>query len=400
MTNSEKDRMIDNNDWITRLKMAEEGYVLDVLINDKDYFVRKDVLSYLKENNLTLAEWCKQNNKEIDLKKLAYSPYSDVRAEAIKSGYVYKKDEIYIDSNCEFTPYGTDPEKDEMVKSNDYRDRLEMAKEGYGLDALINDKDEDVRAAIAEQGYSLNVLIKDENCDVRTAVAEQGYDLGTLVKDKHWCVREAVARRGYDLDVLINDENEWVREATLSYLKENNLTLAKWCSQNNKKIDLKELAYSIYPEIRAEAVRSGYVYKKNEIYIDSNCKFTPYGTVFKKDKMVNSYNYKNRIKIAKKGYGLDILINDEDRKVREAVVEQGYGLNILVNDEDELIRRTVAKRGYGLDILINDESKWIRRVVARQGYGLDILVNDKDYDVQEAVKNYLTSHNLTLDKFQ
>ena len=255
-----------------------------------------------------------------------------------------------------FTPYGTDPEKDKMVKSDYLKNRFKMAKEGYGLDVLIN--------------------------------------------DEAWGVRAKVAKQGYGLDVLINDEDYDVREAALDYLKENNLTLAEWCNQNNKEIDLRKLAFSSYLEVRVEAVRSGYIYKKDEIYIDSNCKFIPYGTDPKKDKMVNSDYWRDRLEMAEEGYGLDILINDEDWKVRRTVAEQGYGLGILVNDEDYDVRAAVAEQGYGLDVLINDEVYDVRAAVAEQGYGLDILINDKHWIVQEAVKNYLTSHNLTLEQWK
>ena len=32
-----------------------------------------------------------------------------------------------------------------MINSSEWRDQLEVAKQGYGLDRLVNDKDEDVR---------------------------------------------------------------------------------------------------------------------------------------------------------------------------------------------------------------------------------------------------------------
>ncbi len=110
-----------------------------------------------------------------------------------------------------------------------------------------------------------------------------------------------------------------------------------------------------------------------------------YGTDPKLDKLVNSYDFEDRIKAAEQDYGLDKLINDEDWFVRKAVAEQGYGLNILINDENYYVRKAVAKQGYGLDILINDESYWVRDVVARQGYGLNKLVNDKNWVVRKAV---------------
>ena len=60
----------------------------------------------------------------------------------------------------------TDFEKAKMVNSDYWRDRLEMANEGYGLDVLINDENWEVRVAVARQGYGLDILIndKDWNC--------------------------------------------------------------------------------------------------------------------------------------------------------------------------------------------------------------------------------------------
>ena len=75
-----------------------------------------------------------------------------------------------VENVSNFTPYGTDPEKDKMVKSNYYGDRLKMAKEGYGLDVLINDEDYDVRIAVVKQGYGLDILINDKDWRVREAV--------------------------------------------------------------------------------------------------------------------------------------------------------------------------------------------------------------------------------------
>ena len=328
------DILVNDKEWGVRRAVAKQGYGLNILINYKHEGVRKAALDYLKEKNLTISEWCNQNNTAIDLGKLAFSPYPEVRAEAIKSGYIYKKDEIYIDPNCKFIPYGKNCKKDKMIKSNNWKDCLEIAKEGYGLDVLINDEEWRVRRAIADQGYGLNVLVNDESEYIRESVAKQGYGLNVLINDEYWVVRKAV----------------------LDYLKENNLTLAEWCNQNNKEIDLGKLAFSSYLEARIAVIESGYVYKKGEIYIDSNCKFIPYGTDPGKDKMVNSDYWRDRLEMAKESYGLDVLINDEDYDVRIAVVKQGYGL--------------------------------------------DILINDKDWRVREAVNNYLTSHNLTLEQWK
>ena len=155
------------------------------------------------------------------------------------------------------------------------------------------------------------------------------------------------------------------------------------------------------------------------MYISENCKWTPYGTNPELDKQVDSDNMYARAKVAEQGYGLDKLINDANEEVRGEVAEQGYGLDklvhdkfphvrvavarqgycldILVNDENSWVREEVAEQGYGLDILVNDKYNMVRAKVAEQGYGLDILINDEDWYVRDSVKDYLKSHNLTIN---
>ena len=60
----------------------------------------------------------------------------------------------------------------EYIKNNDIINengevRYEIARQGYGLDELIDDEDYDVRCAVARQGYGLDKLVNDENCEVR-----------------------------------------------------------------------------------------------------------------------------------------------------------------------------------------------------------------------------------------
>ena len=45
----------------------------------------------------------------------------------------------------EFKEYGTNPELDMLVHSEDWTDRKWAAQQGYALDALIGDKDVMVR---------------------------------------------------------------------------------------------------------------------------------------------------------------------------------------------------------------------------------------------------------------
>ena len=63
--------------------------------------------------------------------------------------------------------------------------------------AFVEDSDWRVRLAVANQGYGLEKLVDDSNWVVRLIVAEQGYGLEKLVDDPHWKVRRAVANQGY-----------------------------------------------------------------------------------------------------------------------------------------------------------------------------------------------------------
>ena len=168
---------------------------------------------------------------------------------------------MYISENCQWTPYGTNPELDEEVNSDNNEICRKVAKQGYGLDKLINDEDCLIRFFVANQGYGLDKLVNDRDSGVRCVVAYQGYGLDKLVNDEDWTVREAVAKQGYGLDILINDKNEFVRVAVAhqgygldklindknycvcwevkDYLKEHHLTLKKWIVQNSDKCVLK-----------------------------------------------------------------------------------------------------------------------------------------------------------------
>ena len=54
------------------------------------------------------------------------------------------------------------------------------------------------------------------------------------------------------------------------------------------------------------------------------------------------------------------MVNNTDYKVRVIVAEKEYGLDILINDENWLIRAAVASKNYGLDKLINDSNPSVR----------------------------------------
>ena len=63
--------------------------------------------------------------------------------------------------------YGTFPDLDELVDSEDPKLRRRIAEQGYGLDKLKDDPDPSVRAVIAQQGYYPQQFIKDSSEIVR-----------------------------------------------------------------------------------------------------------------------------------------------------------------------------------------------------------------------------------------
>ena len=76
-------------------------------------------------------------------------------------------------------PYGTNPELDKLVNSNNQQDRYRAVEQGYGLDILINDKDEDVRAEVAEAENALE--LRESSHDVPTG--SQTYIIGISTEE-------------------------------------------------------------------------------------------------------------------------------------------------------------------------------------------------------------------------
>ena len=89
--------------------------------------------------------------------------------------------------------------------------KLKMVKNHENLCVLTVDKDTYIHKAVAKQGYGLDKLVNDDSWVVRRAVAEQGYGLDKLINDNDLNVRKTVAEQGYGLDILINDEDENVQ---------------------------------------------------------------------------------------------------------------------------------------------------------------------------------------------
>lgn len=90
---------------------------------------------------------------------------------------------------------------------------MEVNKDNYKN--YIKSENNVVRAVVARNGFGLEELVNDPALIVRVAVAEQGYGLDKLVNDKEYLVRAEVAGQGYGHKKLIHDENETVREAVV-----------------------------------------------------------------------------------------------------------------------------------------------------------------------------------------
>lgn len=186
---------------------------------------------------------------------------------------------MYIDKNCIWTKYGTDPVQDILVDSDSVQDRIKSAKNHYGLDKLILDKEWSVRRAVAKEGFGLDILINDPIS----------------------LVRVAVVRQGYRLDKLLNDKDIYVYNEVQNYLISNNYkSIFDWAVNNNISLDIEDWSNSKDASKRYEVVKA---------------------------KLVT----------------LDKFVDDEDVAIRYEVARQGYGLDILINDDSELIVSTVIK---------------------------------------------------------
>ena len=196
-----------------------------------------------------------------------------------------------------FIPYGTDPEKDKMVRSVNWEDLRKMVKEGYGVDALINDKDDavdkkhnkdlQVQKAMAEKGYDSDDLVKDD-------VPKKSKDASINNEDLQ--VQKAVAKKGYGLDNLVKDDIPEEFKATVeSFISLTfDLPLNTFLSLSEGKRERKNI-YNTCDNLIA-----------NRIGIDE---------------FITSERAEPRGMVAEHGIALDVLINDEDYDVRKTVLD-------------------------------------------------------------------------------
>ena len=98
---------------------------------------------------------------------------ADERLEKVQQ-FLDNHEFVYYDKypDYEFL-YGAFKDTDALVDSENVEDRIRMAKWGYGLDKLKDDKDYRVRMEVARQGYYTHILINDPHPEVRKAALEK-----------------------------------------------------------------------------------------------------------------------------------------------------------------------------------------------------------------------------------
>ena len=118
-------------------------------------------------------------------------------------------------------------ELEEMVSSEDWHDRYEAARQGFGLDRLVDDICVDVRKEVACQGYGLDKLVDDKYLIVRKEVAKAAGKVNRidlLKKLQHdeddWVRGAAYIADSYILSRLIDNKNDEARLAILRTLDE------------------------------------------------------------------------------------------------------------------------------------------------------------------------------------
>lgn len=178
------EELIKGENWIVDSVIAYMGFGLDILVKNKDCFVRTLVAD---------------NGRPQDLDVLVFDKECLVR--------------------CAVARQGREKDLDILVQDKETYVKEAMAMCGYKLNELINDRELGVRLEIARYGrpQDLDILVSDKNGFVRREVARQGRakDLDILVQDIDPMVRLEVAKHGReeDLYILFLDDNEQVSQA-------------------------------------------------------------------------------------------------------------------------------------------------------------------------------------------
>ena len=186
---------------------------------------------------------------------------------------------MYIDSTCICVPYGTDPNLDKCVDSNDFIVRKSVAEQGYGLDKLINDESWFVRESVAKQGYRLDILVNDVSANVRAVVAKYGYGLNKLFYDASFIV--SLTAMWYLTDHHIFNLLTWIKQNPDKCVEYEYLFLDKFLYKLGQHFDTFKIDNNmrdnyrkfLIPRISNEFVLLHVTYKEDYIFICSSLHF-------------------------------------------------------------------------------------------------------------------------------
>lgn len=176
----------------------------------------------------------------------------------------------------------------EAVKNLTNQEKIEAAKQGLYLDALVKDPNPEVKIEVARQGrpQDLQELSKDKSISVKVEVIKQGYQSEELINDDSWIVKCMIAKQGRpsDLEILKNDEDARVRAAVV-----------------NQGYAIDTLMTDDDPTVLVAVAEHG-----DSKHLDYLLKKNP---IAKKSVEV-------KCAIADRGYGLDVLSNDDNIAVK------------------------------------------------------------------------------------
>jgi len=341
-----------------------------------------------------------------------------------------------------FIPYGTDPEKDKMVRSVNWEDRRKMVKEGYGVDVLINEaaivrflKDQELTLLEFADRENIDLQINAHNIDIKSVEYKRMlFDSGLytteiylrnpemftssdnfrntqdkdVIFNDNEDIRKMAAKQGYKLDVLISDKSSTVRQAVLDYLEKNDLTLKMWAEEYDKELDDFNIKNKPI-EYKKAMIDSGLCLAELIDDENENIREAVFDHIKDLDDKKHNKDLQVQKAVAKKGYGLDNLVKDNIPEEFKATVESFISLTFdlpLNTFEEERERKNIyntcdnliANR-IGIDEFITSERAEPRGMVAEHGIALDVLINDEDYDVRKTVLDYLKTRSITLSQW-
>ena len=190
--------------------------------------------------------------------------------------------------------YGAFSDTDALVDSENVEDRIRMAKLGYGVDVLKNDRNPRVRLEVAKGKYYVQQFI---------------HDLDPLVRS-----------------TALKFVAEWQREDELG----------RYPSAQSSQGNLLD------PE--TEKAMLAKMDRQHLAYLGSRLDANMFeGESPDLDRFVGSNEVEDRVRMAREGYGVNMLKDDSNPRVRLEVAKGGYYILQFLNDIDPSVRATAIQ---------------------------------------------------------